>query len=137
LIEFHQAIAYIETLDWNVYDSDGVLVSMSSLESKVISTIRTYRNRFRMERRESCRVIWLAEVLLMLATDSGVRQPMQVPSTDGTKQQQHQFNANQSLDLSSSVFIAKRDHYLSDAQSKLVQDPLYMEMLTDVLAILR
>eukprot|EP01114_Cavostelium_apophysatum_P018300 TRINITY_DN5635_c0_g1_i3.p1 TRINITY_DN5635_c0_g1~~TRINITY_DN5635_c0_g1_i3.p1 ORF type:complete len:804 (-),score=227.58 TRINITY_DN5635_c0_g1_i3:60-2471(-) len=60
LVEFEQAIVYIETLDFNIVDKDGVLTSLSSIEWAVLEALRTGRRQF-----EGVSSSWLVEILLI------------------------------------------------------------------------
>ena len=117
MIEFHQATSYIEALDWNVFDADGILVSMSSLEMKVMKIIKNFRNDFKKQRKESCKVTWLGEILFSLGN-----------AQTGS----YSFHSN-----SKTTWDDEQHFYLNDTHSKLIEDPFYYEFLTSVLAVLR
>jgi len=74
LVELEQAICYIESLDWNVLDEEGVLISISLLEKRVLESVRTGRSRYYREMKEVPRVLWLAEILLVVGTRQNDKQ---------------------------------------------------------------
>jgi len=71
LIEIEQAVVYIESLDWNVLDNEEVLISVSLLEERVWTALRTARTQYFKKEGVFPRVLWLAEVLLLLGTIRG------------------------------------------------------------------
>lgn len=68
LTELEQAVHYIESLDWNVYDKDGILISVSILEKNLLEAMKSSRKIFFNIRNEFPRMLWLAEILLMIGT---------------------------------------------------------------------
>ncbi len=68
LIELEQSMEYIESLDWNVYDVDGVLASVSMIERNMLDSIRMGRESFYRKRGEYPRLLWVAELLLVCGT---------------------------------------------------------------------
>eukprot|EP01116_Phalansterium_solitarium_P001660 TRINITY_DN1147_c0_g2_i1.p1 TRINITY_DN1147_c0_g2~~TRINITY_DN1147_c0_g2_i1.p1 ORF type:complete len:905 (+),score=235.49 TRINITY_DN1147_c0_g2_i1:109-2823(+) len=71
LCELEQAIVYIESLDWNVVDEEGVLVSISVLEQRVLESIRVGKQIFYEHNKEFPRILWLAEIFMMCGTRRG------------------------------------------------------------------
>ncbi|PRP83996.1 hypothetical protein PROFUN_08593 [Planoprotostelium fungivorum] len=63
LIELEQAITYLEFLEWNIIDEDGLLVSVSSLEKRISYSLLKSVNR--MKNNESPQLLWISEVLLI------------------------------------------------------------------------
>lgn len=68
LTELEQAMTYVQTLDWNVFDEEGVLVSISFLEKRVAEALKSGRSLFYSRVREFPRMLWLAEILLIVGT---------------------------------------------------------------------
>jgi Vacuolar sorting protein 9 (VPS9) domain/MORN repeat len=68
LTELEQAVEYVESLDWNVFDENGVLVCISMIETQVKEALADGRHAFFSLRSEMPRVLWLAEILLLCGT---------------------------------------------------------------------
>ncbi len=62
LIELEQSINYIEDLDWNVYDEEGIIISVSFLEKRIITALKEGRQVYFAQSKEFPRMLWLAEV---------------------------------------------------------------------------
>jgi hypothetical protein len=53
-------------LDWNVYDPEGIIISVSYLEKNLLDELKNARTTFFLTMREFPRMLWLAEIFLML-----------------------------------------------------------------------
>ena len=57
-------------LDWNVYDPEGVIISVSHVEKILLDELKNARATFFITMKEFPRMLWLAEIFLMLGTNS-------------------------------------------------------------------
>ncbi len=64
LLEFEQAVLYIESLNWNIYDAEGILISVSSIQNSVKDTLRYHKGKYYKVHKEQPKVLWLAELVL-------------------------------------------------------------------------